>query len=132
MYFCTNVIYTFAYPFYHISHSMLTFCHLLFCYSTDMAKASANGTIIPEHNMSLHPYFNFDVQRNVTARVGQTTFLMCRVEQLGDKSVSLLLSFAVMSLELLLFLFCFDLLGVLLSYTSENQRLPRKQFYEQK
>lgn len=72
-----------------------------------MAKASANGTIIPEHNMSLHPYFNFDVQRNVTARVGQTTFLMCRVEQLGDKSVSLLLSFAVMSLELLLFLFLF-------------------------
>ncbi|XP_037038792.1 zwei Ig domain protein zig-8-like [Bradysia coprophila] len=40
------------------------------------------------HNMSLHPYFDFDVPRNVTARVGQTAFLHCRVEQLGDKSVS--------------------------------------------
>lgn len=38
--------------------------------------------------MSLHPYFDFDVLRNVTARVGQTAFLHCRVEQLGDKSVS--------------------------------------------
>lgn len=38
-------------------------------------------------NMSLHPYFDFDVPRNVTARVGQTAFLHCRVEQLGDKSV---------------------------------------------
>lgn len=54
----------------------------------DIAKASASGTIIPEHNMSLHPYFNYDVQRNVTARVGQTAFLQCKVEQLGDKSVS--------------------------------------------
>lgn len=39
-------------------------------------------------NVSLHPYFDFDVPRNVTARVGQTAFLHCRVEQLGDKSVS--------------------------------------------
>lgn len=38
--------------------------------------------------MSLHPYFDFDVPRNVTARVGQTAFLRCHVEQLGDKSVS--------------------------------------------
>lgn len=41
-----------------------------------------------DQNMSLHPYFDFDVPRNVTARLGQTTFLHCRVEQLGDKSVS--------------------------------------------
>lgn len=40
-----------------------------------------------DQNMSLHPYFDFDVVRNVTARVGQTAFLNCRVEQLGDKSV---------------------------------------------
>lgn len=67
--------------------------NLFWCFSSyhfffsDIAKVSANGTIIPEHNMSLHPYFNFDVQRNVTARVGQTAFLQCKVEQLGDKSV---------------------------------------------
>lgn len=36
----------------------------------------------------MHPYFDFDVLRNVTTRVGQTAFLHCRVEHLGDKSVS--------------------------------------------
>lgn len=68
----------------HTQVSFQFYCRLF----TDMAKAAANGTVIPEHNMSLHPYFNFDVQRNVTARVGQTAFLQCKVEQLGDKSVS--------------------------------------------
>jgi hypothetical protein len=29
------------------------------------------------------------VPRNITTRVGQTAFLNCRVEQLGDKSVSI-------------------------------------------
>lgn len=63
-----------------------------------MTKASANGTIIPEHTMSLHPYFGFDVQRNVTARVGSfATFLQCKVEQLGDKSVSILIVFLFFS-----------------------------------
>lgn len=55
---------------------------------TDLARASASDNIRPEHTMSLHPFFNFDVPRNITTRVGQTTFLPCRVEQLGDKSVS--------------------------------------------
>jgi hypothetical protein len=39
-------------------------------------------------NFSMYPFFDFDVIRNITTRVGQTTFLHCRVEQLGDKSVS--------------------------------------------
>lgn len=34
------------------------------------------------------PYFDFDVQRNLTVTVGQTGFLHCRVERLGDKDVS--------------------------------------------
>lgn len=34
------------------------------------------------------PYFDFELQRNVTVTVGQTGFLHCRVEQLGDKDVS--------------------------------------------
>lgn len=55
---------------------------------SDVVEAEANTTVYPAHIMSLHPYFNFDVSRNVTARVGQTTFLQCKVEQLGDKSVS--------------------------------------------
>ncbi|CAO1385929.1 unnamed protein product [Diamesa hyperborea] len=39
-------------------------------------------------NFSVNPYFDFTVARNLTTRVGQTAFLHCRVEQLGDKSVS--------------------------------------------
>ncbi|XP_055311276.1 zwei Ig domain protein zig-8 isoform X1 [Sitodiplosis mosellana] len=34
------------------------------------------------------PYFDFELQRNVTVTVGQTGFLHCRVERLGDKDVS--------------------------------------------
>lgn len=49
-------------------------------------KAADNNHV--ESNMSFHPYFDFDMPRNITARVGQTAFLRCRVEQLGDKSVS--------------------------------------------
>ncbi|XP_031623671.1 uncharacterized protein LOC116340999 [Contarinia nasturtii] len=55
-------------------------------YARTAVAAVENNHI--ESNMSLHPYFDFDVPRNVTARVGQTAFLRCRVEQLGDKSVS--------------------------------------------
>ncbi|GLH07254.1 Lachesin [Gryllus bimaculatus] len=39
-------------------------------------------------NASTYPYFDFNVPRNVTTAVGQTAFLHCRVEQLGDKGVS--------------------------------------------
>jgi hypothetical protein len=39
-------------------------------------------------NISAMPYFDFNVPRNVTTAVGQTAFLHCRVEQLGDKGVS--------------------------------------------
>ncbi|XP_046434148.1 zwei Ig domain protein zig-8 isoform X1 [Neodiprion virginianus] len=41
-----------------------------------------------QHNISGWPYFEYNVPRNVTAAVGQTAFLHCRVEQLGDKAVS--------------------------------------------
>ncbi|XP_037813583.1 uncharacterized protein LOC119604801 [Lucilia sericata] len=37
---------------------------------------------------NLLPYFDFDVPRNITVTVGQTGFLHCRVERLGDKDVS--------------------------------------------
>ncbi|EEB11480.1 hypothetical protein Phum_PHUM121030 [Pediculus humanus corporis] len=40
------------------------------------------------NNISIFPYFDFNVPRNVTTAVGQTAFLHCRVEQLGDKAVS--------------------------------------------
>lgn len=56
---------------------------------TEISQAEAAEESRFDQNMSLHPYFDFDVMLNVTARVGQTAFLHCRVEQLGDKSVSL-------------------------------------------
>lgn len=39
-------------------------------------------------NVSIFPYFDYNVPRNVTTATGQTAFLHCRVEQLGDKAVS--------------------------------------------
>ncbi|XP_075215366.1 inactive tyrosine-protein kinase 7-like [Lycorma delicatula] len=39
-------------------------------------------------NGSLFPYFDLNVPRNVTTAVGQSAFLHCRVEHLGDKAVS--------------------------------------------
>ncbi|XP_048512582.1 zwei Ig domain protein zig-8 isoform X2 [Athalia rosae] len=42
-----------------------------------------------QNNVSGWPYFvEHNISRNVTAAVGQTAFLHCRVEQLGDKAVS--------------------------------------------
>lgn len=37
---------------------------------------------------SPHPYFDFDVPRNITTRMGQTAFINCHVEQIADKWVS--------------------------------------------
>ncbi|KAM7345433.1 defective proboscis extension response 1 isoform 2-T3 [Cochliomyia hominivorax] len=43
-------------------------------------------TVVTSTN--LLPYFDFDVPRNITVTNGQTGFLHCRVERLGDKDVS--------------------------------------------
>ncbi|KAJ6643809.1 hypothetical protein Bhyg_08774 [Pseudolycoriella hygida] len=45
--------------------------------SLAMASSSSTGNLLP--------YFDFDVQRNVTVTVGQIAFFHCRVERLGDK-----------------------------------------------
>lgn len=47
---------------------------------------ASSGTSIS--HIGEQPYFDFELQRNVTVTVGQTGFLRCRVEQLGDKDVS--------------------------------------------
>lgn len=49
---------------------------------------SFSSTIEPASSY-LMPYFDFDVHRNITVTIGQTAFLHCRVERLGDKDVSL-------------------------------------------
>lgn len=55
------------------------------------AAATASTTMsssIMTTTDSEQPYFDFELQRNVTVTVGQTGFLHCRVERLGDKDVS--------------------------------------------
>ncbi|KAK3913963.1 Eukaryotic translation initiation factor 3 subunit A [Frankliniella fusca] len=42
--------------------------------------------LAPGSNVSIFPYFDFNVPRNVTTAEGQSGFLHCRVEHLGDKS----------------------------------------------
>lgn len=49
---------------------------------------SSTMMLTTEESAGLQPYFDFDVQRNITVTVGQTGFLHCRVERLGDKDVS--------------------------------------------
>ncbi|XP_061503083.1 zwei Ig domain protein zig-8 isoform X1 [Anopheles gambiae] len=45
-------------------------------------------TTTTEESEALQPYFDFDVPRNLTVTVGQTGFLHCRVERLGDQDVA--------------------------------------------
>ncbi|KXJ74429.1 hypothetical protein RP20_CCG013664 [Aedes albopictus] len=55
-------------------------------------NGGGGGASSQQHNIikkfSPHPYFDFDVPRNITTRVGQTAFINCRVEQIGDKWVT--------------------------------------------
>lgn len=54
------------------------------------AKSHIDDVMFNNGSINSYPYFEFDVERNVTTTVGQTAFLHCRVEQLGDKAVSLI------------------------------------------
>ncbi|XP_035906754.1 zwei Ig domain protein zig-8-like isoform X2 [Anopheles stephensi] len=51
-------------------------------------SSSMMMTTTTEESAALQPYFDFDVPRNLTVTVGQTGFLHCRVERLGDKDVA--------------------------------------------
>ena len=84
VFFCTHLIIKYINPFFSVS---------LYPRVSDIVRTAAAAAVAADNNriepnMSLHPYFDFDVPRNITARVGQTAFLRCHVEQLGDKSVS--------------------------------------------
>lgn len=77
-------------------HHLIIFSHL--ASSADPYHAYRNLETNSLHdsnninqNFSSQPYFDFSVARNVTTRVGQTAFLSCRVEQLGDKLVRIFL-----------------------------------------
>ncbi|EDW91352.1 zwei Ig domain protein zig-8 [Drosophila yakuba] len=57
-------------------------------YSAALAPTPPTTSTTTISPSNLLPYFDFDVPRNLTVTVGQTGFLHCRVERLGDKDVS--------------------------------------------
>ncbi|XP_017093891.2 zwei Ig domain protein zig-8 [Drosophila bipectinata] len=61
---------------------------LLRGYTAAIAPTPPTTTTTTISPSNLLPYFDFDVPRNLTVTVGQTGFLHCRVERLGDKDVS--------------------------------------------
>ncbi|KRG00316.1 uncharacterized protein Dwil_GK23316 [Drosophila willistoni] len=61
---------------------------LLKGYGAAIAPTPPTTTTTTVSPSNLLPYFDFDVARNLTVTVGQTGFLHCRVERLGDKDVS--------------------------------------------
>jgi hypothetical protein len=67
-------------------------CYKLFVSSSSLILVaethSTNSEEITTIASNQQPYFDFDVQRNLTVTVGQTAFMHCRVERLGDKDVS--------------------------------------------
>ncbi|CAO1319855.1 unnamed protein product [Diamesa hyperborea] len=69
---------------YHLNIALI---YLILLHSKMKESWSFSSTIEPASSY-LMPYFDFDVQRNVTVVIGQTAFLHCRVERLGDKDVS--------------------------------------------
>lgn len=57
-------------------------------YDASISGALVSETDNDDDDGDAQPYFDFDVQRNLTVTVGQTGFLHCRVERLGDQDVS--------------------------------------------
>ncbi|XP_001987578.2 zwei Ig domain protein zig-8 isoform X2 [Drosophila grimshawi] len=57
-------------------------------YSAAIAPTPPTTTTTTISPSNMLPYFDFDVPRNLTVTLGQTGFLHCRVERLGDKDVS--------------------------------------------
>uniref|UniRef100_W8B7U9 Tyrosine-protein kinase receptor TYRO3 n=1 Tax=Ceratitis capitata TaxID=7213 RepID=W8B7U9_CERCA len=68
--------------------SVLQLLFLLAAIQESLSSYSTTTSTTTVSPANLLPYFDFDVPRNVTVTVGQTGFLYCRVERLGDKDVS--------------------------------------------
>lgn len=57
---------------------------------SDVIPVKGRGPNPAQEHEGPQPYFDLDVQRNVTAIATQTAFLHCRVKDLGGKAVSCL------------------------------------------
>lgn len=55
---------------------------------SDVIPVKGRGSNPAQEHEGPQPYFDADVQRNVTAIATQTAFLHCRVKDLGIKVVS--------------------------------------------
>lgn len=78
----------------HLIHLRQHYYFSLFHLDPYHAQRSVEGNFHDTNNINQNfssepsqPYFDFSVTRNITTRVGQTAFLHCRVEDLGDKLV---------------------------------------------
>ncbi|XP_058061017.1 zwei Ig domain protein zig-8-like [Anopheles bellator] len=67
----------------HVANVLRASCIFWVSVSSNMMM-----TTTTEESAAFQPYFDFDVPRNLTVTVGQTGFLHCRVERLGDKDVA--------------------------------------------
>lgn len=56
-------------------------------YNTD----TSNSNLIQGSALDRGPFFDISASKNVTALVGKTSYLNCRIKNLGNKTVSLLL-----------------------------------------
>ncbi|XP_018906362.1 zwei Ig domain protein zig-8 [Bemisia tabaci] len=71
------------------ARATLFLCCCAFLQNTKgLPRVDFSNTANTINSTNLFPYFDLNVERNVTTAVGQTAFLHCRVEHLGDKSVS--------------------------------------------
>ncbi|XP_053667170.1 zwei Ig domain protein zig-8-like [Anopheles marshallii] len=70
-------------PKMHIENVLRASCIIWVSVSSNIIM-----TATTEESDALQPYFDFDVPRNLTVTVGQTGFLHCRVERLGDQDVA--------------------------------------------
>uniref|UniRef100_A0A182RUE2 Ig-like domain-containing protein n=1 Tax=Anopheles funestus TaxID=62324 RepID=A0A182RUE2_ANOFN len=71
-------------PKMHIENVLRASCIIWVSVSSNIIMTATTE----ESSDALQPYFDFDVPRNLTVTVGQTGFLHCRVERLGDQDVA--------------------------------------------
>lgn len=65
----------------------------------DVIPVKGRGSNPAQEHEGPQPYFDVDVQRNITAIATQTAFLHCRVKDLGVKAVSIVKYFLKLSIN---------------------------------
>ncbi|XP_050091836.1 zwei Ig domain protein zig-8-like [Anopheles aquasalis] len=71
----------------HVANVLRASCIFWVSVSSNIMMTTTTTTT-EESEAAYQPYFDFSVNRNVTVNVGQTGFLFCRVERLGEQDVA--------------------------------------------